>query len=226
MVLDYKILNLENNKGLFNPTAPCDLCATAACVNSKAAFFSWIKYSKKDDNFIFSKDKKCEDICFKNFPNLFIKDKDIKNCTFENCGNITAEGCRMNGCKFNNVNNIKGIRTAFDSCEFINCCSDGPFLVIDTLGFIDGCTFDTITALGNNGYIIYSVYRKNTEVEQVTNCKFFDCQIESKDGKYCYCAYLKRSYLLKPVEIDNVDYNTCDFTDDEGEAIEIGSFNL
>lgn len=65
MVLDYKILNLENNKGLFNPTAPCDLCATAACVNSKAAFFSWIKYSKKDDNFILVSIKNVKIFVFK-----------------------------------------------------------------------------------------------------------------------------------------------------------------
>lgn len=166
----------------------------------------------------------CKGITFRNFFNLCVESTVFEDCIFENCGNINTEGCRFNGCNFNNVNNIKGIRTAFDRCEFKNCCSDGPFIFIETLGFIDSCTFDTITTLGENGYIIYSVYRKNTEVERVTNCRFIDCQVETEDGKYCYCAYLKRSYSLIPVEIDNVDYETCDFG--EGDAIEIGSFDL
>lgn len=116
----------------------------------------------------------------------------------------------MEGCTFKSVNNIEGVCTNFNNCTFTGCCSDGPFLVIDSHGCVEDCVFNTITTLGDDGYIIYSVYGKKNEVEMVSGYKFIDCQVESEEGKYRYCAYFKPFSSYKTIEIDNVDYDTCE----------------
>lgn len=155
-------------------------------------------------------DKVVRDVTFRNFFNLCIEDACFENCIFENCGRVSTESCHMEGCTFKNVNNIEGVRTNFNNCTFSECCSDGPLLVIDSHGCVEDCVFDTITTLGDDGYIIYSVYGKKNEVEMVSGCKFIDCQVESVGGKYCYCAYFKPFSSYKTIEIDNVDYDTCE----------------
>ena len=169
----------------------------------------------------------CKGITFRNFYHLYIEEATFEDCIFENCHQVTADECRMGNCRFHNEDEVVGIRTDFHGCMFKDCCcSDGPFLTIDGQGNVEDCTFDTVTALGDQGYIIYSVYGKKEDVEIVSGCKFVDCRFESEDSECCYCAYFKKISSNKTVEVDNVDWDTCRFEFDEGEAIEIGSFEL
>lgn len=155
-------------------------------------------------------ERKVKDITFRNFNKLCIENTCFENCIFENCQCVSTESCHIEKCVFKNVDNIEGVRTDFSNCIFTGCCSDGPFLVIDSHGCVEDCTFETITTLGDDGYIIYSVYGKKSEVEIISGCKFIDCQVESEDGKYCYCAYFKPFSSYNTVRADNVDYETCE----------------
>ena len=154
-------------------------------------------------------DKIVRDITFKNFSNLCIADMCLENCAFENCHCITIENGHFERCTFKNVDEISSTRVSFNDCNFNSCCSDSTFLSVDS-GSVEGCTFDTITVLEEEGYVIDSVYSKKHEVEMIKNCKFIDCQVERKNGQLCHCCYFKpfSSYHTNPV--DNFDHNTCD----------------
>ena len=152
-----------------------------------------------------------EGITFKNFPNLHLEEADYKNCTFEDCGVVSFYDGEIVGCKFHNVSEIEGHFASFMDCAFSQCCSQGPFLTIDNVGSVEGCTFETITALGDDGYIIFSVYGKKKDVRYIKNCKFIDCKVESEDGLYTYCVYYKRCLACKTIEIENVDMQSCVF---------------
>lgn len=158
----------------------------------------------------FEGEEECKGITFKKFFHLCVDDIVFEDCVFENCHQITFDGCQMTGCTFKNVDEIEGVRTDFNECNFNKCCSDGPFLTIDSHGCVEDCVFDTITALNEQGYIIYSVYGKRKEVEIISGCKFVDCQVESEDGKYCSCKYFKPFSYYKTISADNVDYDTCE----------------
>ncbi len=149
---------------------------------------------------------------FRNFKNLCLDDTCFEDCIFENCSCVTTESCHMKMCTFKNVDSIDGVRTDFSNCTFKDCCSDGPFLCIDSRGCVENCTFDTITALDDSqGYVIYSVYGKKKEVEIISGCKFINCQVENEDGELCYCSYFKPFSSFNTIQVDNVDYETCHF---------------
>ena len=152
----------------------------------------------------------CRDVTFRNFAHLCMEETLFINCTFEDCLSVAPDECRMIGCTFKNVNNIESVRTDFTACTFIQCCAEGPFLTIDSQGKVDGCVFDTITALGEDGYAIYAVYGNRSDVQAISRCTFTDCQVENDEGSLCYCAYFKPYSSYRTIEIDNVDYNTCE----------------
>ncbi|MBR4880924.1 MAG: hypothetical protein IKU19_03260 [Clostridia bacterium] len=148
---------------------------------------------------------------FRNFNHLCVEDTVFENCIFEDCHEVSFESCQIKNCTFKNVCGVEGVRTSFYGCKFEKCCSNGPLLTIDSHGQVMGCVFETVTALGDDGYIIYSVYGKKHEVEDVVDCSFIDCQVESEDGKLCYCAYFKPLSSFNTVKTDNVDYESCHF---------------
>ena len=152
-------------------------------------------------------------VTFRNFPTITTEDTDFKNCTFENTQSIEFSQADVQNCTFRNISEISGHFTDFRGCKFENCCSQGPLLTIDSVGGVEGCTFETITALGDDGYVIYSVYGKKSEVREITNCRFTDCKVESEDGELIYCCYFKPLRSSTAVDIDNVDYDSCVFED-------------
>lgn len=159
----------------------------------------------------FSQGKVVTDTTFRNFDHLCVENTVFENCTFEDSQTISFESCQIKGCNFKNVYQVEGARTDFYDSVFKDCCSDGPFLTIDSQGQAKGCTFDTITALSNQGYIIWSGYGKKHEVEKIVDCKFIDCQVESEDGELFHCYYFKPLSSYRTVSVDNVDYESCHF---------------
>lgn len=152
----------------------------------------------------------CKDTTFKNFPNLRVEQEiTFVNCIFENCSQVAFEGCCLQNCTFKNVNCIEGHTTDFDGCTFTGCCSQGPLLTIDTKGKISHCNFDSITALGGDGYVIDAVYKTKEDVQSIEHCTFFDCQVESEDGTLCSCSYFKPFSSVRTVSINNLDLQTC-----------------
>lgn len=165
--------------------------------------------SKGETHFVI--DRVVRDVTFRNFLNLCIEYACFENCVFENCHGISIENCHMEMCTFKNVNGIDGVRTDFSNCTFTGCCSDGPFLGIESRGCVENCIFDTITALGEQSYIIHSVYGEKSEIEIISGCKFIDCKVESEDGELCCCSYSEPLLSFKTVQVDNIDYKTCRF---------------
>ena len=163
-----------------------------------------------------------DSVTFRNFPTITTDDTDFINCTFENTQAIEFSQAHVKKCTFRNVSEISGHYTDFRGCSFVQCCSQGPLLTIDNVGSVKGCAFETITALGEDGYVIYSVYGKKKDVQEIKNCKFIDCEVESEDKRLTYCSYFTRLSSYKTKEIDNVDFWSCDFG--EGVPILIGSF--
>ena len=182
-----------------------------------------VKDPDDNGNIYFCGEPPYDGITFRNFPNLYLeslKNAVFKKCTFENCDEVAVYGCKMIGCHFKNVSGVNGHYTDFINCEFLQCCSQGPFLSIEGRGEVRDCCFDNITALGKNGdgYLIYSVYDKKSDVKLIKNCHFTGCSAENDEYLWSYCAYFaasKKRYELK--RTDNWD---------EGEPIEIGSFDL
>ena len=153
---------------------------------------------------------------FRNFPTITTDGTNFKNCIFEDTQAIEFSQGNVLNCTFRNVSEICGHFTDFSGCTFTQCCSQGPLLTIDNVGSVEGCTFETITALGDDGYVIYSVYGKKKDVQEIKNCKFIDCEVESEDGELTYCCYYKPLSSYKTVQIDNIDYDSCVF-DKDGE---------
>ena len=180
------------------------------------------RISKKYGRVYVSVDGDFESVTFINFPTITTDGTDYKNCTFENTQSIEFSTADVQNCTFRNVSEVSGHYTDFIGCKFEQCCSQGPLLTIDNVGSVEGCSFETINALGEDGYIIYSVYGKKKDVREIKNCKFIDCEVESEDKSLTYCAYFTRFSSYKTKEIDNVDFWSCDFG--EGVPILIGSF--
>ena len=150
-------------------------------------------------------------LTFCNFPTITTDGTNFTNCTFENTQAIEFSQADVKNCTFRNVSEISGHFTDFSDCTFVHCCSQGPLLTIDNVGSVEDCTFETITALGDDGYIIYSVYGKKKDVREIKDCKFIDCSVESEDSELTYCCYYKPLSSYKTVDIDNVDYESCVF---------------
>lgn len=151
------------------------------------------------------------DTTFRNFDHLCAEDTVFENCSFESCREITFDGCEIKGCSFKNICNVEGVRSGFNDCVFKECTSQGPFLYIDSRGSVKACTFESITALGDDGYIIRSGYGKKKEVEEIVDCSFTDCRAESEDSELCSCFYFKPLSSFRTVSVNNVDYDSCNF---------------
>ena len=151
-----------------------------------------------------------KDATFCNFQHLYAKNTRFENCFFADCAQITAEHCEMVNCTFHNVNAVTGDHTDFLNGTFEQCCSTGPLLTIDSQGRVEDCTFDTITTLGEDGYVIDAAYRRKEDVEYISGCRFWDCNVETEDGKLCSCCYFRPFSSYAAIPIDNVDYETCE----------------
>lgn len=184
-------------------------------LNKKQAISYGVEDTDVNGDIFFRGDHEYENITFRNFPNLHLEEATFKNCTFEDCQEVSVYDKAMVDCKFKNVSCIDGHYTDFKDCSFVQCCSQGPLLVIDCDGSVDGCTFETITALGEDGYVVYAVYGNKNNVKPITNCHFTDCQVENKRENLIYCAHFKRFPSYRTTEIDNIDYESCVF---EGET--------
>jgi hypothetical protein len=158
--------------------------------------------------------KEYEGVTFCNFPTITTDGTDFRNCTFEDTQSIEFSRGSVESCTFRNVSDISGNYSDFMQCVFTQCCSQGPLLTIEGGGCVDGCTFETITALGEDGYVIFSVYHKKKDVQEIKNCRFTDCATESADGALTNCCYFKPLSSYKTVDIDNVDYDSCSFDED------------
>ena len=162
---------------------------------------------------------------FRNFSKLeFEDDSRIEQCMFEDCGEISACDGIFQACEFHHVDSIFGHYTDFINCHFQNCSSIGPLLTIDSTGGVDECVFENITAQGEDGYIIFSVYNKKSDVKEIKNCKFIHWHTENPDNDISYCEYHSPFIFGKPKYINNIHYESCDI--DEGDIIEIGSFSV
>ena len=183
-----------------------------------------IDYLKKDEAEIFEvfeitsrgeinyhSEKEVEGITFLNFPNIHLEGALFKNCRFENCQEVEAYQCKINDCVFHNVSEITGHYTDFYGCTFEHCCSQGPLLTIDSDGSIEHCVFNTISALTEDGYVIFSAYDKKSDIKDIVDCYFADCEVENDEGELAYCVYFKPFSSRKSVEIDNFDRDSCVF---------------
>ena len=159
---------------------------------------------------------------FRNFPTITTDGINFTNCVFEDTQSVEFSQGMITNCMFRNVSEISGHYTDFKNCKFIHCCSQGPLLTIDSAGSVDGCLFETITALGEDGYVIYSVYGNKKDTKEIKNCHFIDCEVENEDKTITYCAYFGRFPSYKMKEVDNLDSWSCDFG--EGVTMMIGSF--
>ena len=153
---------------------------------------------------------KYEGDVFRNFPAITSQDTAFVNCTFENCQIVKISKGIVENCVFQNVSNIQSHQTEFKECSFIQCCSQGPLLIINA-GKMNGCTFNTITSFTDDGYIVYSIYEKKSKVKSIKNCRFVDCQVENKANCLTHCVYFKPLSSRKTISVDNVDYDTCIF---------------
>lgn len=151
------------------------------------------------------------DITFRNFNHLCVENAVFENCIFENCHEISFSECKVKDCNFKNICSVEGVRSNFNNCIFKECTSEGPFLYIDSHGQVNGCRFETITALGDQGYIIRSGYLKKKDIEMVVHCRFIDCLVESEDSELCSCFYFKPFSSYRTINTDNVDYDSCCF---------------
>lgn len=161
-------------------------------------------------------------VTFRNFPSIVTDDSNFTNCVFENIQSIEFSQGKISNCTFRNVSEVCGQYVDFRYCTFTQCRSQGPLLTIDSDGSVNGCTFDTITALGDDGYVIYSVYGKKKDVKDVKNCRFINCKVESTDGLFTCGAYFTRFSSYKTRKIENIDMHSCDFGG--GSPVVIGSF--
>lgn len=179
--------------------------------NKEFALVNGVKPENTYGEAYFSQGKVVNDTTFCNFDHLCVEHTIFENCTFENCNTITFNYCQIKNCSFKNDCRIEGNRTSFYDCHFKECCAEGPFLLVDSYGPVKGCTFETITTLGCQGYIIWSGYGKKHEVEKIVDCKFIDCQTESEDGEFFHCYYFKPFSSFRTVTVDNIDYESCSF---------------
>ena len=158
-------------------------------------------------------------VTFRNFPTIETEDSDFTNCVFENTQSVEFSNGKISNCTFRNVSDIFGNYADFRYCTFVQCRSQGPLLTIDSDGSVNGCTFDTITALGDDGYVIYSVYGKKKAVKEIKNCRFIDCKVESEDGLLTCGSYFTPFSSLKTKKIENIDVRSCDFGGNDGVLI-------
>ena len=148
-----------------------------------------------------------QDALFVNFPNITFEGIPLKNCTFKDCQEVFVHGCTLDGCRYENVSLAYAQFSNLKNCVFDTCCSNGPLLTLEAEGEIEGCTFRHITALGEGGHIIRSIYQGKEKVRPLKNCRFEDCEAES--GKSVLCEYLVAVEMYKTETVDNIDHTSC-----------------
>jgi hypothetical protein len=148
-------------------------------------------------------------ISFKNFQKLQFENVTIEDCRFDNCGEVSIYDGEVRGCNFCNVSAIEGHYASFTDCIFSRCCSYGALLTIDSEGGVEGCSFENITALSEDGYVIFSVYKSKNDVRDIERCSFVDCICENEEEELASCSYFKPFSSFKTVDVDNMDYESC-----------------
>jgi hypothetical protein len=166
--------------------------------NTTSVFFSDL-----DDDF--------EEVTFKNFPSVYFTDVSFKKCKFEDCGWIEFSEGYVYDSEFKNISTVQGHYTDFHGCKFVDCSSEDAFFYIDSDGEIEGCTFENITASGEDGYIISCIYNSQSAVREISNCRFINCKVENEYDELVECRYMKHGFGNKTVYEDNIDYDTCVF---------------
>lgn len=166
---------------------------------------------KKDciGDFCLNEDVDCRSITFRNFPNLHIEDNVVADCVFEHCGLIVLCSCDVEDCTFDDIKEINGNETTFEKCTFKNCHAESSVLTIEGYGVVEQCNFINNSAKGDDGYIIYSVFNKKSDVRYITDCCFEKCTIENEEDELTYCAYFLPLSSTKTNSISNFDYDTC-----------------
>lgn len=158
----------------------------------------------------FNADGVCKGITFRNFSNLCLDEATFLDCQFENCHSVSISGCEMRNCTFVNVNDILGHYSEFVGSKFIACCSNGPLLTIDSKGTVDGCTFESVTAKNEDGYIVWSVFARKEDASDITNSRFVNCRVENEEKDLCRCTYYRGFPVFTDVSYANIDYNSCE----------------
>ena len=192
------------------------------CNNQEQIRGLGFRVNKKHERVFISGNGEYGGIVFRNFPTVTTDGANFTGCIFENTQAIEFSRAKVKNCTFRNVSEISGHFTDFSGCTFVRCHSQGPFLTVDYAGSVEGCTFQTVTALGRDGYVIYSIYGRKKDVREIKRCKFIDCRAESRDGLITYASYYTSRFSHKTKEIENVDLRSCDFGGVD--SVCIGSF--
>lgn len=148
-------------------------------------------------------------LTFSSFPNLHINDSVVTDCVFEHCGAVLLNSCSVEGCTFDDVTETNGNETTFEKCDFKNCHAESSVLIIEGYGEVEQCNFTNNSAKGDDGYIIYSVFSKKSDVRNITDCCFEKCTVENEEDELSYCAYFLPLSSTKTNSINNFDYDTC-----------------
>ena len=148
-----------------------------------------IKEASQYGRVYFGDDEEFERVKFCNFPILVTDGANFVECVFENIKKLEFSMCEAERCTFTSVSEIEGGYTNFTDCLFCDCVSDGAFLTIDSAGKVNGCTFRSVTAHGEEGYIIYSVFARKKEVTDIELCRFYDCKAENAEGELAHCCF-------------------------------------
>ncbi len=145
----------------------------------------------------FDSDKVCRDLTFCHFGHLCMEDTLFINCTFEDCLSVATDTCRLVGCTFRGVQNIESCATDFIACTFSDCTSEGPFLTLDSRSQVDGCRFETITSLEEDGCVIHALHGGRQDPPLITRCSFTGCRVENEEGEEC-CYTCIRPFSVVP----------------------------
>lgn len=177
---------------------------------NKEQLFAFWKTEEEYEQNLFCRAEGFSDITFLNFPNINFAGMALKNCVFKDCEDVSVYGCILEECIYENVSYAYTQSSKLTNCLFDTCCANGTLLTLEAEGEIENCTFRHITVLGEDGHIVHFMYDGKDKVRPLKNCRFEDCEVESKQP--ILCEYLTTMEVYSPQEIDNVDYNTCLFS--------------
>ena len=158
----------------------------------------------------FRNDSGFSGVTFINFFDVNFEDMTLTDCTFKDCHEISVHECTLEGCTFCNVSGVYAQFSMLKGCTFEGCCSSyDSLLTLESEGEIDGCTFQYVTVLGEDGHIIHSIYDGKDKVRPIRNCRFEDCEVES--GEMICCEYLVSKVVYRKEKVNNVDRASCCF---------------
>ncbi len=155
-----------------------------------------------------SEEDEFEGITFKNFPNLYLENDTFTDCCFVNCDQVEISDGSVIGSTFENTLGICGVRCDFTNCLFKNIETDSQALLIDSYGEVNGCTFENIKAIGDDGRICKMVVDREKDVQDIVNCRFVNCSMEAADKSLSLCSY--HTVFGKEKMVENIDYDTCE----------------